>query len=101
MTVERYGVRGSEADGVFFTEAPSIAGARVLGEVNVKIGGQNKDIRDIKRELAKRVRQKGGNALVAFKYGQHGNSWWQSFGLVDSEHWYGSGVAVVAPAALQ
>jgi hypothetical protein len=30
----------------------------------------------------------GGNALVAFK-------WWQSFGMVDSEHWYGSGIAVV------
>jgi N-glycosylase/DNA lyase len=96
MTLERYGVRGSEADGVFFTETAAIEGARVLGEVEVKIGGQNKDIRDIKRELAKRVIAKGGNALVAFRYGQQGNSWWQSFGLFDSEHWYGSGIAVTA-----
>ena len=94
MTLERYGVRGSEADGVFFTEALAIDGARVLREVEVKIGGQNKDIRDIKRELAKKVVATGGNALVAFKYGQRGNSWWQSFGVFDSEHWYGSGVAV-------
>ena len=95
MTLERYGVRGSEAHGVFFTESTTIDGAQALGEVNVKVGGQNKDIRDVKRALAKEVLKKGGNALVAFKYGQQGNSWWQSFGLVDSEHWYGSGVAVL------
>jgi hypothetical protein len=96
VTLDRYGVRGSEAEGIFFTESTAIEGARVLGEVNVKVGGQNKDIRDVKRALAKEVLKKGGNALVAFKYGQQGNSWWQSFGLVDSEHWYGSGVAVLA-----
>ena len=98
MTLSRYGVRGSEADGIFFTESPSIEGARSLGEVKVKIGGQNKDVRDVKRALAQEVAKKGGNALVAFKYGQQGNAWWQSFGLVDSEHWYGSGVAVAARA---
>jgi hypothetical protein len=95
MTLDRYGVRGSEADGVFFTDSAAIDGARVLGEVKVKLGGQNKDIRDVKRELAKAVVKKGGNALVGFKYGQQGNSWWQSFGWVDSEHWYGSGIAVL------
>lgn len=96
MTLERYGVRGSESDGVFFTEAPTIEGARPLGEIDVKVGGQNKDIRDVKRALAKQVIAKGGNALVSLAYGQKGNPWWQSFGIVDSEHWYGSGVAVVA-----
>jgi hypothetical protein len=94
MTLRRFGVTGSELDGVFFTEASSIDGARDLGEVKVKVGGQNKDIRAVKAELAKKVRGLNGNALVAFKYGQRGNSWWQSFGVFDSEHWYGSGVAV-------
>jgi hypothetical protein len=37
---------------------------------------------------------KGGNALVAFKDGQRGNSWFNSLGWFDSEHWYGSGMAV-------
>jgi hypothetical protein len=99
MVLERHGVRGSEYDGVFFTEAPAIEGARIIAPVNIKIGGQNKDIRDIKRELAKQVRSKGGNALVGFSYGQRGNPWYQSFGLFDSEHWFGSGTAVLAPAA--
>ena len=94
MTLERYGVRGSEVDDVFFTEAESIDGAQSLGQAKVKVGGQNKDIRDIKHELAKQVKAKGGNALTQFRYGQQGNPWWQSFGMVDSEHWYGSGVVV-------
>jgi len=89
---------GSELDGVFFTESPTLDGARDLGEVKVKVGGQNKDIRAVKAELAKKVRALNGNALVGFTYGQRGNSWFASFGLVDSEHWYGSGRAVSAPA---
>jgi hypothetical protein len=97
MTLRRHGVTGSELDGVFFTEAGSIDGARDLGEIKVKVGGQNKDIRTVKAELAKKVRALNGNAVVAFKYGQRGNSWFDSFGWFDSEHWYGSGRAVVAP----
>ena len=89
---------GSELDGVFFTEAGSIEGARELGEVKVEIGGQNKDIRVVKSELAKKVKALNGNALVAFKYGQQGNPWYKSItGLFDAEHWHGSGRAVIAP----
>ena len=90
----RGGVGGSEVDGVFFTEASSIPGAEDLGELKVKINGQNKDLRAVKAELARRVKSKGGNGLVAFTYGQRGNAWWQSFGAVDAEHWYGNGRAV-------
>ena len=90
----RGGVAGNEVDGVFFTEASSIPGAEELGELKVKINGQNKDLRAVKAELARRVKGKGGNALVAFTYGQRGNAWWQSFGAVDAEHWYGNGRAV-------
>ncbi len=99
MTLKRYGVTGSELDGIFFTEAASIEGARNLGEVKVKVGGQNKDIRAVKGELAKKVKTLSGNALVGFAYGQRGNSWLDSFGWFDSEHWYGSGRAVIAPPA--
>jgi N-glycosylase/DNA lyase len=90
----RGGVAGNEVDGVFFTEASSIPGAEDLGELKVKINGQNKDLRAVKTELARRVKSKGGNGLVAFTYGQRGNAWWQSFGAVDAEHWYGNGRAV-------
>lgn len=96
--LSRYGVTGSEVDGVFFTEARSIEGARVLADVKVKVGGQNKDIRQVKVELANKVRALGGNGLVGFTYGQRGNAWHASLtGLFDAEHWYGAGTAVIAP----
>jgi len=98
MTLRRYGVVGSELDGVFFTEAASIDGARELGEVKVQIPGQNKDIRAVKAELVKKVRALNGNALVGFTYGQQGNAWYKSItGLFDAEHWHGAGRAVLAP----
>lgn len=98
MTLKRYNVLGSELDGVFFTEAPAIEGARDLGEVKVEIAGQNKDIRAVKAELVKKVRALNGNALVGFTYGQKGNPWYRSLtGLFDAEHWHGSGRAVLAP----
>lgn len=100
MTLNRYNVVGSELDGVFFTEAPSIDGARDLGKVEVEIPGQNKDIRAVKAELAKKVRALNGNALVGFSYGQRSNPWYRSItGLFDAEHWHGSGRAVLAPPA--
>jgi hypothetical protein len=89
---------GSEAAGVFFTESSSVAGAADLGEVSVKISGQNKDLRAVKAALAATVRERGGDGLVAFAYGQRGNPWWKSLsGLMDAEHWYGSGHAVKLP----
>jgi hypothetical protein len=98
MTIPRHGVMGSEAEGVYFTQAAAIAGARDLGEVKVELGGQNKDLRYIKAALAAEVRRRGGDGLVAFAYGQRGNPWWRSLsGLFDAEHWYGSGRAVVLP----
>jgi hypothetical protein len=98
MTLARYGVMGSEADGVFFTEAISIEGAHVLGPVKIELGGQNKGLRFVKAELVKAVRAKGGDGLLAFEYGQRGNPWWRSLsGFVDAEHWYGSGIAVRLP----
>lgn len=98
MTLARFGVMGSEAGGVFFTEVQSLAEAVDLGLVTVKLSGQNKDLRDVKSALASQVRQRGGDGLVAFEYGQRGNPWWKSLsGLLDAEHWYGSGRAVRLP----
>ena len=97
MTIARYGVTGSETDGVFFTERQDIEGAKALGEVKVKLDGQNKDLSHVKIALANAVRAKGGDGLVRFEYGQRGNPWWKSSGLFDAEHWYGSGYAVRLP----
>jgi hypothetical protein len=98
MTLERFGVVGSELDGVFFTEARAIAGSEELGPVKVEIGGQNKDLRNVKAKLAEEVRRRGGDGLIQFAYGQRGNPWWRSLsGLLDAEHWYGSGVVVRLP----
>jgi hypothetical protein len=85
---------GTKTDGVFFTEASELAGQRVIGEVSWKAAGQNQDLRYVKAELAKKVRDMGGNALVRFEYGQRGRHWLGSVGIVDSENWFGSGVAV-------
>jgi hypothetical protein len=98
VSLDRFGVAGSEVDGVFFTEARSLAGAREIGPVRAEIGGQNKDLRHVKTALADEVRRRGGNGLVAFTYGQRGNPWWRSLsGFLDAEHWYGEGRAVVLP----
>lgn len=100
MTIARYGVLGSEWEGLFFTEASGVDGAQVLGPVKVELGGQNKDLRHIKEALAREIRARGGNGLVAFQYGQRGNPWWRSLsGLIDAEHWYGSGQVVRLPPA--
>jgi hypothetical protein len=98
MTLDRHGVTGSETDGIFFTEAGSIEGAMVIGPVKVELGGQNKDLRFVKEALAKEVKRLGGDGLIHFQYGQKGNPWWRSLsGLLDAEHWYGSGDAVRLP----
>lgn len=85
---------GTMTDGVFFTEAKALAGQEVVGDVAWQASGQNQDLRYVKAQLAKKVREMGANALVQFAYGQRGRHWLNSGGLVDSENWYGAGVAV-------
>ena len=86
--IERYGVRGTEYDGIFFTEAAAVEGAQDLGPVKVKLGGQNKDLRHVKADLARRVREKGGNGLVQFEYGQRNT-------FLGYDQWFGAGRAVL------
>jgi len=85
---------GTKTDGVFFTEGKELEGQRVIGQVDWKASGQNQDLRYVKANLAKKVRDAGGNALVQFTYGQKGRHWFNSGGLVDSENWYGAGTVV-------
>lgn len=92
---ERYGVRGTELDGVFFTES-SIAGAHRIRHLDIEISRQNANLFEVKRRLAEAVRASGGNALTNFQYGQRAHNWLDlvfSFRW-DSESWHGEGDAV-------
>jgi hypothetical protein len=66
---ERYGVMGTEADGVFFTEA-TVSGATVLGNVKASSNRQNTSLDALKQDLARQVKALGGNCCVEFKYAQ-------------------------------
>lgn len=93
MTPSRAGIRGTDLAGVFFTEA-TVADAPALGTVSVEISRQNANLDEVKRALAEKVKAAGGNALMAFTYGQKAHPWWQMLALKwDSESWHGAGVA--------
>jgi hypothetical protein len=85
--------RGTEVDGVFFTESVP-PNARPLARVSVEISRQNSNLAEVKAELAKKVKASGGNALIGFTYGQKAHPWWQMLALKwDSESWHGEGTA--------
>ena len=69
-------------DGIgFFEGVPPDAAS--LGPVRVEVGGffvsaQLRTLDDVKRELARVVRAKGGNALVGFTYGQRSVGFFRS-----------------------
>ena len=52
---------------------------------------QLKDLDDVKRLMAKRVREQGGNAVVDFRYGQRSVGFWRSLIDRDDVSWYGEG----------
>lgn len=71
-------------------------GTRLLGPIRVEIGGaitsaQLKNLDDVKRLMAKRVREEGGNAVVDFRYGQRSVGFWRSLIDRDDVSWYGEG----------
>jgi len=89
---DRYGVKGTVTEGVFFTEQ-AIPGRPVLRRVQVEISRQNANLVEVKRKLASEVKASGGNALANFSYGQRKHNWLDyvlSFKW-DTESWYGEG----------
>ena len=62
-------MRFTVQDGIYFTEGKP-ENYRILGHVDLSIGGQMKVLSDLKVLMAKEVRKKGGNAIVKFEYGQ-------------------------------
>jgi hypothetical protein len=73
------------------------AGARAIAPVRVELGGvirsaQLKNLDDVKRIMAERVRVGGGNAVIDFKYGQRSVGILRSLFQRDDVNWYGEGV---------
>jgi hypothetical protein len=67
--LEKYGRKGTEVDGIFFTEG-EIDTARVIGDAKVSSDRQNISLEKLKKDLAAEVKAKSGNALDNFKYVQ-------------------------------
>lgn len=88
--IERYGRKGTEFDGVFFTEGPIEHGVR-LGELKAESRKQNTNLQELKRDLAAQVKRLGGNALENFNYVQQG-----TFFSFSSVRWRATGTAVLA-----
>ena len=87
-------------EGIRFIEG-SPRGARIIKSVHVEIGGvltfaQLKNLDDVNSLMTKQCKKAGGNAIVDFKYGQKSVTFWKSFFVRDSVHWYGEGnIAIV------
>jgi hypothetical protein len=92
---ERYGVKGTISDGIFFTES-SIPNILTLQHFHVEISRQNSNLAEVKELLAKKVISAGGNVLMNFSYGQKKHQWWELVFTFkwDTESWHGQGDAV-------
>lgn len=94
----------AEFQGVYFVEG-ALVGAQRISPVSTELNGlfsQNhlKSLDDVKRRLCVIVRERGGNAVVDFKYGQR-STFWKGLVGMDDIHWYASGmVAHIDPASL-
>ncbi len=93
--IKKYGIKGTEKDGIFFSEnAPT--SFRILKYIKVEISGQNSNLIDIKREMAIKAKEVGANSIINFQYGQRSHKWWELLFTFkwDTEFWYGEGKAV-------
>jgi hypothetical protein len=91
----RFGVDGTECEGIFFTES-SILRASQIKRLKVEISLQNSNLLEVKRRLARQAKSVGATAITNFRYGQKSHTWWElllNFKW-DTESWYGEGDAV-------
>jgi hypothetical protein len=72
--IEKFGRKGTEFNGIFFTEG-QIASAKVVGEGSVTSDRQNISIEILKEKLAAQEIAKGANAVDNYKYVQKGSVW--------------------------
>ncbi len=72
--IEKYGRKGTELKGIFFTEG-QIATAKVIGEGSATSDRQNISIEILKERLADQAIAQGANAVDNYKYVQKGSVW--------------------------
>jgi hypothetical protein len=72
--IEKFGRKGTELNGIFFTEG-QIASAKVVGEGSVTSDRQNISIEILKEKLAAQAIAQGANAVDNYKYVQKGSVW--------------------------
>ena len=72
--LERYGRKGTELKGIFFTER-QISTGKVLGDGSVSSDQQNISIDMLKEKLADQAITRGANAVDNWKYVQKGTVW--------------------------
>lgn len=94
----------AEHQGVYFVEGRP-AEAVALGSISTELNGffsqnQLKSLDDIKARMCTVVREKGGNCVVDFNYGQRSTFLKSLFGM-DNVLWHASGtIARIDPAIL-
>ena len=94
----------AEYQGVYFVEGRP-AEAVAIGPISTELNGffsqnQLKSLDDIKARMCAIVRERGGNCVVDFKYGQRSTFWKSLFGM-DNVLWHASGtIARIDAAAL-
>jgi hypothetical protein len=93
----RFGLNGTETDGIFFTESHAPPGTSILYDISVRRNRQNSNLGEVKTLMAAEARRVGANAVVRFKYGQRSHKWWEQMFTFrwDSESWFGEGQAVL------
>lgn len=82
------GLRGTYSNGVFFSEqsAPSAHVRKMV--VSVELGRDQANITEMKRRLAAKVQEAGGNALLTFTYARTaammgwGDGMWRGSGYI-------------------
>lgn len=67
--IEKFGRKGTELKGIFFTEG-QIASAKVVGDGSVSSDRQNISIELLKEKMADQALAKGANAVDNWKYVQ-------------------------------
>lgn len=94
--VTRFGLIGTEVDGIFFTESLAPPGTPVLRKIDAHKSRQNSNLFEIKQLMARQANNAGANAIVGFRYGQRSHKWWQQIFTFkwDTESWHGEGQAV-------
>lgn len=91
---ERFGVRGTTTDEIFFTE-DGIANANPIKHISVEISRQNSNLTAVKVKMAAEAKALGATAIMNFRYGQKAH---KGLKLLlpkwDTESWHGEGDAI-------